>query len=148
MKLNVQVEIELKLNDQVVEDILCTALEGYMMSCWAIVDNTTDDWKKAKKELKDNNQEAYFSTICAKVMENGDNILIEDAEGEGYESIYHEEGTSLNPWVLNKERFIKGIQLYTKHRGNVVDKVENGDFDDVEADCLIQYSVFGDVIFG
>lgn len=146
--MNLDIQIVVKLTDGDVDDILCTALEGYMMSCWAVIDNTTEAWKRAEEDLKAKGQELYMSTVVAKVMENGGCINIEDAEGEGCENCYNEDGTPENPWKLSKSRFIRGVQLYIQHRGDIKAKLEDGTFDDVEADCLMQYAVFDDVIFG
>lgn len=148
------VKVEVKLTEEEIDDILCTALEGEMMDYWACIDNTTPEWIAAKKKVQAAGREAYMSTVFIQMMEEDQAILIEDAEIEEgdeesqYESIYGEGGTVYNPWKFTKERFIKGVQLYCENRGNIKEALDNGSFDDIEADCLIQYAVFGDIIFG
>lgn len=119
------------------EDIFTTALEGGI-GYWARLDNTTPEWKKAKEQLKAANQECYWGTVATKVLLNGDAIKFEDAEDE----------EDSDDWILNMDRFKKGCALFEQHRGSLIKMLEDCSFDVVEADCLIQYCVFGEVVFG
>ena len=106
------------------EDIMTTAIEGGI-GYWACLDNTACDWLEAQ------------GTVATRVLLNGGAIVFEDAEGEYDEC-----------WMLTLEGFRKGCELYEKERGSLTKTLEDGNFDAIEADCLIQYGVFGQVIFG
>ena len=119
------------------EDILTTAIEGGI-SYWAILCNDTPEWEKAEEQLKAKGVELFYGNVATQVLLNGDAIKFEDAEGEEDDS----------DWTLDMEKFKKGCALYEKERGNLSMNLWNGSFDAVEADCLIQYAVFGEVVFG
>lgn len=119
------------------EDILTTAIEGGI-SYWAVLCNDTPEWEKAEKQLKASGVELFYGNVASKVLLNGDAIKFEDAEGEEDDS----------DWTLDMEKFKKGCALYEKERGSLSANLENGSFDAVEADCLIQMSLFNEVVFG
>lgn len=118
------------------EDIMTTAIEGGI-GYWAVLDNTSGDWVDAQIQLREEGKELFWGTVATRVLLNGGAIVFEDAEGEYDEC-----------WMLTLEGFRKGCELYEKERGSLTKALEDGDFDAVEADCLIQYGVFGQVIFG
>lgn len=129
------VERVLSVDD--IEDILTTAIEGGI-SYWAILCNDAPEWEKAEEQLKAKGVELFYGNVATQVLLNGDAIKFEDAEGEEDDS----------DWTLDMEKFKKGCALYEKERGSLSANLANGSFDAVEADCLIQYAVFGDVVFG
>ncbi|MBO7731509.1 MAG: hypothetical protein J6S67_03125 [Methanobrevibacter sp.] len=132
--------VERTLTAEDLDDIFTTAIEsGYEgIGYWAILDNTDPAWEKAEADLKAEGKELYWGTVATRVLLNGDAIKFEDAEGEEDDS----------DWILDMEKFKKGCGLYEKERGSLIKNLENGSFDAVEADCLVQYCVFGEVVFG
>ena len=137
-KIKYVTERELTMDDM--EDILTTAFEGGI-NYWAMLDNTTPEWEKAReqvRERKEPKESIFYSEVALQVLLNGDSIKFEDAE---------EEEDSDN-WLLNLENFKKGCTLYEQDRGSLTKKLEECSFDAEEADCLIQYAMFGEVVFG
>lgn len=123
------------------DDIFTTAIEGGI-GYWAVLDNTTPEWKKARKQIEDSGEEPYWGTVAAKVLLNGDSIRFYDAEADE-DDLQDDE-----IWFLDMEKFKNGCKIYEQKRGSLIKKLEDGEFDADEADCLIQYGVFGEVVFG
>ena len=126
------------------EDIFTTAVEsGYDgIGYWAVLDNTTESWKKARKSLKDAGVETYWGTVMTKVVLNGDKIRFYDAEADEN----HLEPDEI--WYLGMEEFQQGCRIYEQERGSLTKNLEDGNFDAVEADCFVQMCIFGKIIFG
>lgn len=118
------------------EEIMTTAIEGGI-GYWACLDNTACDWLEARKQLREEGKELFWGTVATRVLLNGGAIVFEDAEGEDNEC-----------WMLTLEGFRRGCELYEKERGSLTKALEDGSFDADDADCLIQYGCFGQVIFG
>jgi len=136
--------VERILTVEDLDDILTTAVESGRegIGYWAVLDNTTESWEKAKKQIKDSGADCYFGTIITKILLNGDSIRLYDAEADE-EDLQEDE-----IWYLDMNKFKEGCKIYEKERGSLVKSLEDGGFDAIEADCLIQYSVFGKLIFG
>ena len=72
----------------------------------------------------------------------GDNIKFFDAEDP-------DEGEDPNMcWYLNADTLSRGCALYSENRGDLVECLRNADFDADEADCLMQYALIGEIVFG
>ena len=136
-KKEIKFTVEKVLTAEDLDDIMTTALEGGI-GYWAILCNDTPEWEKAEEQLKASGVELFYGNVAAKVLLNGDAIKFEDAEGEEDDE----------DWLLDMERFKKGCALYEQNRGNLTKNLQDGDFDAVEADCLIQMSLFNEVVFG
>lgn len=135
---------ERQLTVEDLDDIFTTAIEsGYEgIGYWATLDNTTKAWIKAEEQLKTAGAELYWGTVAAKVLLNGDSIRFYDTEADE-EDLQEDE-----IWYLDMENFLNGCKIYEKERGSLLKCLEDGNFDAVEADCLIQYGVFGQIVFG
>jgi len=136
--------VERLLTVEDMDDIFTTAVEsGYEgIGYWAVLDNTTPEWKKASKQIKDAGADAYWGTVMTKVLLNGDAIRFYDAEADE-DDLQDDE-----IWFLDMEKFKNGCKLYEANRGSLIKCLESGNFDAVEADCLVQYAVFGEIVFG
>lgn len=122
------------------DDILTTALEGGI-GYWARLMSDDPDWIKAEEQLKAKGVELYWSTVALQVLLNGDSIKMMDAEEAP-------DSPDLVIWTLDMKKFKHGCALFEQERGSITGMLEDGSFDAVEADCLIQYGVFGEVQFG
>jgi hypothetical protein len=119
---------EKPLTESDVDAIISTALEGGI-GYWARLDTSTPGWE----DKPDNN---FTSEWVTKMLLEGREVKFEDAEDE-------EEDCS--EWVLTLEKLIKGINLNTKNRDWDCD-IDNGDA--TTMDCIIQYALFGEVVYG
>lgn len=140
----VKFTVERILTVENMDDIFTTALEsGYEgIGYWAVLDNTTKAWVKARRQVKESGAEVYFGTVLTKVLLNGDKVRFYDAEAD--ENNLQEDEI----WYLDMEKFQNGCKLYERNRGSLLKNLEDGNFDAVEADCLIQFSLFGEIVFG
>lgn len=136
MEFKYKVEREVVLDKETVKDILTTAIEGGI-GYWSILRCDTKSWEKArelaKEELKDT---PCYCDVAYKLFELGLPIVLEDVEED---EIYK----------LTKEKFIEGCRLYEEQtNSSILQAMENGDFDANDADCIIQYALFNEVVFG
>ena len=132
--------VERTLTADQMDDILTTAIEGGI-GYWACLLNDDPAWVKAEEELKAEGKELYWSTVAIRVMFNGDKVKFVDAEEDP-------DDPDLEVWTMSLEDFERGCALFEKERGSIKKMLDDGSFDAVEADCLIQYSVFGEIVFG
>lgn len=124
-----KVEIDLTAYD--VETIMVNGLEGGI-GYWAMLNNTGKEWgEKPKSEPA--------STWATKILLDGGEIRFFDSEE------YDEDSDDNEVWTLTLEGLIKGFAQNHKQRPWDND-LEQGDA--TTADCIIQYGVFGKLVFG
>ena len=138
---DVKFTVERKLTVEDMDDIFTTALEGGI-GYWSVLDNTTPEWEKAEEQLRAAGADLYWGTVATKVLLNGDSIRMYDAEADE-DDLQDDE-----IWYLDMEKFINGCKIYESKRGSLIKCLEDGNFDAEEADCLVQYSLFKELIFG
>ena len=111
-------------------DILCAALYGGI-GYWAVLDNSTDDFEKAPAE------ESTEET-CARLLLRGKSIKFEDVESE-------------QSFELTLDKFMIGIEKAVNAEGfNIIDDDGSLDCCNIDsgiADSIIQYAIFGEVIY-
>ena len=143
------------------QDILCAALEGGI-GYWACLDNGTAAWKRAyaelKEELKDEpdewNRVPCYDQIAVRVLQNGDPVLFSDAEEEGETPEELEWRLTAPALVAAAKRFqderSARLREDPRHPNAVYDLAEalDDDFDSDDADTIIQYALFGELIYG
>lgn len=120
-----EIHVTYTISDEDLEDILITALEGGI-GYWACLDNTGHDWEKQPKETP-------TSVWAWKILNDGGTLRFLDEEDDSAE------------YTLDMASFFSGIGL------SISKGVWSGDMDGmdaVRADCIIQFAVFGDVIYG
>ena len=106
---------------ETLENIVVTALEGGI-GYWAVLDNTTKIWDKYD----------YCDLPCSQaafeLLYNGKNLRFYDTEDK------------TEVWHLTWTKLIKGVELF----GGVKEE----DIDATVADRIIQYALFGKIVFG
>jgi hypothetical protein len=121
-----KVQIEKELTEKDIETIIVNGLEGGI-GYWAQLDNTGISWVTKPKDEP-------ISTWATKNILEGGCICLLDSEGD-------EQGI----WVLTLDKLIQGYKLNYEKRSWDND-IENGDA--TTADCIIQYALFGTVVYG
>lgn len=120
------VKIEKKLTE---DDIATIIVNGFEGGCnyWLGLDNADrTEWiEKPKGEPN--------STWATKILLDGGTIHFYDIEDED------------EKWELTLKKLIKGYELNTKERPFDSD-IKNGDA--TTADCIIQYALFGELVYG
>ena len=126
-----------QLSEENIKDILTSALEGGI-SYWAVIDNTVNSWIDTHNRLKQERNHVYYCDIAYDIMINGGSIHLEDVEDE-------EER-----FDLNLDNFLEGCKIWEQeHEGlSIVRTVEDGEFDSDAGDELIQYALFGELVYG
>ena len=119
-------EFEVTEND--IENIIITSFEGGS-NYWMGVDNSTKEWENKPEDEP-------ISTWATKLILDGKKVKLFDIE---------ETDDQDEEWNLTLDKILKGIGLNIKHRSFDAD-LEN--MDATTADCIIQYALFGEVVYG
>lgn len=111
------------------EDILNILSDAtYACSYWcSIYEYDTEEYKKAKKNLKD----PCCEEVILNMLHNDMNVFM-----------YVNDEDKL--YQLTLPGIIKGISLHLEHDGSP----DITDWDGWDADWIMQYAIFGDVIYG
>ena len=118
------VKVELPLTHNDIETIMVTAIEGGI-GYWACLINEGKEWDRKPKGVPS-------SQWATQLLLEGKEVVFEDEE----------DGKTLK---LTLQKLIKGFGLNYKNRPHDND-LENGDSN--TSDAIIQYALFGDVIYG
>lgn len=118
----VPVLTSVKVTDEDIDDIMCSALEGGI-----------GYWCNKAEVVGD-----YLGVYAHEQISRGGTLLMHDRE----------EGATVK---LTLEKFMYGLRLFLSgHLAEVVHKgrIDPGEIDGARADCIIQYAVFDEIIYG
>lgn len=121
-KYTVRPEIEVNLSQQDIDDIMVAALE-YGIYYWC-----------RKAEVVGKRLGKYASDQISR----GGTLILYDVE-------------SAQTWELTLEKFLKGVKLYFEQGCHVQiedNTIDTCDIDANDADCIVQFAIFGEVVFG
>jgi len=121
-KYTVRPEVEGNLSQQDIDDIMAVAMEGGI--CY---------WCRKAEVVGE-----YLGEYASDQISRGGALILHDAE-------------SAQTWELTLEKFLNGVKLYFEQgcHVNVEDNaIDTCDIDANDADCIIQFAVFGEVVFG
>jgi hypothetical protein len=118
-------KVELKIRHCDVDNIITSSIEGGS-NYWMIICNDKPEWDNKPKGMP-------ISEWMVRLILEGKTVYLEVTECEGYQ------------YPLTLKKLLKGIRLNHLRRpwDNNLDNM-----DATTADCIIQYAVFGDVIYG
>ncbi len=122
-KFPVHVEMDVSMTQQDIDDIMNTALDyiGY----WCGRAEVVSDY--------------IGNTRTHEQISRGGSLILHDAE-------------SPDKWELTLDKFLKGVELYIKEGSGVMVEdfklIDIGCIDGPDADCIIQYALFGKLVFG
>ena len=121
-KFVVRPQIEISLTQQDIDDIMVTALEGGITY-----------WCRKAKVVGE-----YLGEYASDQISRGGSLILHDAE-------------SSDKWELTLEKFLNGVKLYFEYGGHV--QIEDNCIDTCcidadSADCIVQFALFGKVVFG
>lgn len=122
-----KVELEIVVTDEDIDDIMCGALEGGI--CY---------WCNRARVVGE-----YLGEYASEQISAGGELELFDAE----------EDTS---YVLNKEKLLKGIEMYSKNPVgcNILEQIDGKlrldccNADAEVCDAIVQYALFGEIVFG
>ena len=121
-KFVVRPQIEVNLTQQDIDDIMVAALEGGI-NYWC---------REAEVVGK------YLGEYASDQISRGGSLILHDAE-------------SSDKWELTLEKFLNGVKLYFEDGCHVQVEdncIDAGDIDASDADCIVQFALFGKVVFG
>lgn len=121
----VKAEINVTLTEQDIDDIMSCALEGGI-NYWCdeaevIEEKRVADWGHEQ-------------------IARGGVLVLHDAESE-------------DTWELNLDKFLNGFKLWIEAGGDQYNAIEKGEVDccNIDAGCadeIVQYALFGELVFG
>ena len=121
----VKAEINVTLTEQDIDDIMVAALEGGI-NYWCdeaevIEEKRVADWGHEQ-------------------IARGGVLVLHDAESE-------------DTWELNLDKFLNGFKLWIEAGGDQYNAIEKGEVDccNIDAGCadeIVQYALFGELVFG
>jgi hypothetical protein len=117
-------KVEMPLTEYDIDNIMVSAIEGGI-GYWACLVNNTPEWADKPKNIAS-------SQWATKLLLEGNKVLFEDEE----------DGKKL---TLTLDKLIKGFEKNFKERPWDND-LEKGDAN--TSDCIVQYSLFGEVVYG
>lgn len=128
-KFEVHAEITVRLTQQDVDDIMVSALEGGICY-WC--DRVTVEGQ-------------YLGKYASEQISRGGTLKVHVTEP------FDEQDTEW--YELDIEKFIQGFRLWLENGGDRYGAVSNGEVDTCEidgemADLIIQYALFGEVVYG
>jgi len=116
-------------DDSDILDIISTAV--YDIGYWSCIDNTTEVWHKAHKELEDD--DATFEDVFFHILKSGESIQLIDVEDD--EEV----------WDLTLDKLVHGMQLAVEQN------YWDGDIDSLDGsigDTIFQLGLFDEIVFG
>ena len=124
-KFTVRPEIVVNLTEQDIDDIMVSALEGGI-----------NYWCREAEVLEDKRCAEWGHEQIAR----GGILTLQDAEGT-------------DKWELTREKFLSGFKLWLENGGDKYGavsggKVDTGEIDAECADSIVQYALFGEVVYG
>lgn len=110
-------------------DVICSAV--YDIGYWSCIDNDTETWREARKELE--GQDACFEDIFLHILVSGKTVELFDVED-------NEE-----VWELTMNKLLHGMQMA------IDQNYWDGDIDNLDGeagDIIFQMSLFDEIVFG
>lgn len=120
--MKIDINFSVICENQDIDDIMCTGLEGginYWCDCVEVEDE-------------------YLGEFASEQISRGGTLIFHDSE-KPYQ------------YKLTLDKFLKGLETFIKERGldAIYDlDIETIDIDADDADAIIQYALFGDIIYG
>ena len=116
----------IQITESDIENILVSSLEGGS-NYWMGLDNS-------RLEFKDKPKGEPLSTWTTKLIIDGKSVYFYDIEDPEEKSL-----------ELTLQKLLNGITQNAEERPNSANK---DDWDACDADCIIQYALFGELVYG
>ena len=124
----------IKVTEEDIEDIMCTALEGGI-NYWADYDRNDEEYLP----YIDYDDEP-FSELCTKILLDGGWVWLIDSYKDTYYPL------TIDKLMTGIQRWIDGgYDMYGAVDG---EELDCGNIDSECADCIIQLALFGEIVYG
>lgn len=132
----ITVQIPVKVDDGFISDIVCTMLEGGSNYWIATIKVNHPNGMKTKS--------TPLSTWAADALNKGGSLMIfpQDSDGEVLTINRANIVTGLKMWVGNHPESVSVIYEDGENH------IDAGDIDADDADAILQYGTFGELVFG
>lgn len=128
LKLKINLEIEISRKDLI--DYGNDFMECGAFTSWACLGNDTKEFREFRKLHSD----MYLGEVVMLYLLEGNSITVYDNENdEDY-------------WELNLEKLLNGIKMNIEFRNEC--KFNYEDYDFYDDDRVLQYALFGELVFG
>lgn len=128
LKLKINLEIEISRKDLI--SYGNDFLESGSFTEWACLGNDTEHFNNFRNLHSD----MYLGEVVMLYLLEGNSILVYDNENEE------------DYWELNLEKLLNGIKMNIEYRNECTFNYEDYDFYD--DDRILQFALFGEVVFG
>lgn len=137
----VELKKDVIIKEEDISDLLSTALyDAIYYWCPKV--------RPANMVRKENDNRCYEDKLAEHLFNGGEIIFYEDEDESGVEKDFVAHNMKLDD-------FIKGIGKYLSERGtgSLIEtkegtKIDWGQIDSIEADCIIQYMCFDELVYG
>jgi hypothetical protein len=114
-----------------INDLVSTALEGGINYwCGEAIIKLNPDKTYFGVDPKDADKVQFASDVISV----GGTLILHDAESE-------------DKWELTLDKMLQGIKMFCEHNGKSPENLMD-DYDAGDADCIMQYAVMGEIVFG
>ncbi len=121
----INIPINVSITEADIETIITSSFEGGS-NHWLGLDNSKPEWEgKPKGEP--------LATWATKILLEGKKLYFYDIENKN------------EIWILDLKKLIEGIILNGKNRPSAIDK---DNWDAIDADNIMQYALFKNLVFG
>ena len=123
---------------EIITEVMDMAMRGGI-GYWACLDNDCESWEKWKRraDFTFGGESGDVVTDCLRILHIGGELEFFDAE---------DSGTRFEP--LTMEKLVKGIESYEDLYGSIKREIDEGAFDSACADVVIQFALFGELVYG
>jgi hypothetical protein len=121
-KFRVSISLDVDLSQQDIDDIMVAALEGGI-----------NYWCREAEVVGE-----MLGDYAHEQISRGGTLILHDAE-------------SSDKWDLTLEKFLRGVELYFAQALSAEldgEDIDPTDFDADAVDCIVQYALFGKLVFG
>ena len=121
-KFRVSISLDVDLSQQDIDDIMVAALEGGI-----------NYWCREAEVVGE-----MLGDYAHEQISRGGTLILHDAE-------------SSDKWELTLEKFLRGVELYFAQALSAEldgEDIDPTDFDADAVDCIVQYALFGKLVFG
>lgn len=119
MKNNRIISIPYKVSDDIIDNVMCTALDTGI-NYWCNYEVVDSEFNKCEWDYE--------------IISRGGKIKLTDYNGKSH--------------TINVEKILKGIKIYIKNCLESGLQVNLDSIDSEKADSIIQFGIFGDILYG
>lgn len=123
---------EYEVDEQLIDDLVCTALEGGINYWCSLAVIKRDAATKKMIGVPEDQQDTI--EFAHEIISRGGTLVLHDVETE-------------DSWELDREKFLNGLKKFTEDCQKTPEDLRD-DHDANDADLIVQYAIFNEIVFG